>query len=189
MQQHRGVHEAHRHAQEGLWEHPQLRCLLVSPRFGVDEVGRGPLAGPLCVGAFLVPRARYRKLLLRLKGIKDSKQLTEAQRILWQAKFQRVRTEAGCRFSTVFVSERFIDREGLVADQRRRHQHRMSQAEGLPLAEFRGRFGVDLMAAYGSQVEELTALGLLERADGCLRLTARGRLLGNEVFMRFLPDT
>ena len=89
---------------------PQTRYLV-----GVDEVGRGPLAGPLCVGAFLVPRARYRKLLLRLKGIKDSKQLTEAQRILWQAKFQRVRTEAGCRFSTVFVSERFIGREGLVA--------------------------------------------------------------------------
>jgi oxygen-independent coproporphyrinogen-3 oxidase len=60
--------------------------------------------------------------------------------------------------------------------------------EGLPLAEFRRRFGQELMSVYGAQVQELEALGLLERADGCLRLTAGGRLLGNEAFQRFLPD-
>jgi oxygen-independent coproporphyrinogen-3 oxidase len=60
--------------------------------------------------------------------------------------------------------------------------------EGLPLEEFRRRFGQELMSAYGPQVEELEALGLLERGDGCLRLTTRGRLLGNEAFLRFLPD-
>ncbi len=61
--------------------------------------------------------------------------------------------------------------------------------EGLSLAEFRRRFEVDLLSIHGPQVEELETLGLLERANGCLRLTPRGRLLGNEVFLRFLPDT
>jgi len=60
--------------------------------------------------------------------------------------------------------------------------------EGLPLEEFRRRFGQELMSVYGAQVEELEALGLLERGNGCLRLTASGRLLGNEAFQRFLPD-
>jgi oxygen-independent coproporphyrinogen-3 oxidase len=60
--------------------------------------------------------------------------------------------------------------------------------EGLRLKEFRRRFGQELMSVYGAQVEELEALGLLERGDGCLRLTTRGRLLGNEAFLRFLPD-
>jgi oxygen-independent coproporphyrinogen-3 oxidase len=60
--------------------------------------------------------------------------------------------------------------------------------EGLPLEEFRRRFGQELMSAYGPQVEELEVLGLLERGDGCLRLTTRGRLLGNDAFLRFLPD-
>ncbi len=60
--------------------------------------------------------------------------------------------------------------------------------EGLRLEEFRRRFGQELMSVYGAQVEELEALGLLERGDGCLRLTANGRLLGNEAFQRFLPD-
>jgi oxygen-independent coproporphyrinogen-3 oxidase len=60
--------------------------------------------------------------------------------------------------------------------------------EGLPLAEFRRRFGQELMSVYGAQVEELEILGLLELRDGCLRLTPSGRLLGNEAFLRFLPD-
>jgi oxygen-independent coproporphyrinogen-3 oxidase len=60
--------------------------------------------------------------------------------------------------------------------------------EGLRLEEFRRRFGQDLLSVYGAQVEELEALGLLERSDGCLRLTANARLLGNEAFQRFLPD-
>jgi oxygen-independent coproporphyrinogen-3 oxidase len=60
--------------------------------------------------------------------------------------------------------------------------------DGLPLKEFRRRFGQELISVYGSQVQELEALGLLEQADGCLRLTANARLLGNEAFQRFLPD-
>jgi len=60
--------------------------------------------------------------------------------------------------------------------------------EGLSLAAFRRRFGVDLLSVYGPAVADLTALGLLERAGGCLRLTHKGRLLSNEAFVRFLPD-
>jgi len=60
--------------------------------------------------------------------------------------------------------------------------------EGLRLEEFRRRFGQELISVYGAQVQELEALGLLERANGCLRLTASARLLGNEAFQRFLPD-
>jgi oxygen-independent coproporphyrinogen-3 oxidase len=60
--------------------------------------------------------------------------------------------------------------------------------EGVSLAAFRRRFGVGLLSVYGSAVAELTALGLLERANGRIRLTPKGRLLGNEAFERFLPD-
>jgi oxygen-independent coproporphyrinogen-3 oxidase len=60
--------------------------------------------------------------------------------------------------------------------------------EGLSLAAFRRRFGVGLSSVYGPAVAELTALGLLERSSGRLRLTSKGRLLGNEAFERFLPD-
>lgn len=50
---------------------------------GVDEVGRGAWAGPLTVGAAVVPRGR------RLYKIRDSKLLTETER---EALFDRVST-------------------------------------------------------------------------------------------------
>ena len=50
------------------------------------------------------------------------------------------------------------------------------------------RYNIDLLEKYSIQIEELRALGLLEFINGYIRLTRRGRLLGNEVFHRFLPD-
>lgn len=47
--------------------------------FGLDEVGRGPMAGPLVAAAVCLPLADP-NLLDRLKGVKDSKQMTERQR-------------------------------------------------------------------------------------------------------------
>ncbi len=59
-------------------------------------------------------------------------------------------------------------------------------AKGVSLDEFERRFGIPLMERYGNQVAELRAQGLLELKNGRLRLTRRGRLLGNLVFMRFI---
>jgi oxygen-independent coproporphyrinogen III oxidase len=59
---------------------------------------------------------------------------------------------------------------------------------GIGIDDINNRFGVDLMAHYGQTIEELREAGLLEFAGGRLILTASGRLLGNEVFWRFLPD-
>ncbi len=58
--------------------------------------------------------------------------------------------------------------------------------DGLSLGDFRSRFGSDPLQVYGPQVRELEEQGLLEHSDGVLRLTARGCLLANQVFMRFL---
>ena len=58
---------------------------------------------------------------------------------------------------------------------------------GVCLDDIHSRFGINLLEQYGKQVGELTNLGLLERSGQRIRLTRRGRLLGNEVFYRFLP--
>ncbi len=57
---------------------------------------------------------------------------------------------------------------------------------GIWRAAFRERFGADPVAAYREAVGESQALGLLQVDDVAIRLTPRGRLLGNQVFMRFL---
>jgi oxygen-independent coproporphyrinogen-3 oxidase len=61
--------------------------------------------------------------------------------------------------------------------------------EGVRLADFRERFGRELMDVYGRQIGEMEQAELLEVDGERVRLTARGRLLGNEVFQRFLPES
>ena len=61
--------------------------------------------------------------------------------------------------------------------------------EGVRLADFRERFGRELMDVYGKEIGEMGRAGLLEVDGDRVRLTARGRLLGNEVFQRFLPES
>ena len=51
-----------------------------------------------------------------------------------------------------------------------------------------GAVRVELMAAVGDRLREPFDAGLAEVKDGHLRLTEHGRLLGNEVFVRLLPD-
>lgn len=63
--------------------------------------------------------------------------------------------------------------------------------DGVSENEFQARFGKDMREVYGKEIDELLVLGLVENVvgdDSCrsLRITKRGRLLGNQVFMRFV---
>lgn len=58
--------------------------------------------------------------------------------------------------------------------------------EGVSLDYFERRFQASFLDVYGSTASELENVGLLEMAAGAVRLTERGRLLGNEVFARFI---
>jgi len=64
---------------------------------------------------------------------------------------------------------------------------RLRLSEGVYADDIRHRFGIDILTHYGRQVEEMVVAGLMERTDGNIKLTRRGRLLSNEVFWRFLP--
>lgn len=66
--------------------------------------------------------------------------------------------------------------------------------EGVSEEDFKARFGRSMYDIYGKEIDELLKLGLIEtpslhgrggRADG-IRLSKRGRLLGNHVFVRFV---
>ena len=58
--------------------------------------------------------------------------------------------------------------------------------EGLDRTQFAARFGVELDAVYGSIVARLVEQGLIEDLPDRIRLTARGRLMGNRVFAEYL---
>jgi ribonuclease HII len=88
---------------------------------GVDEVGRGALAGPLCVGAVVVygknnnknkQDAIYYQNIF--KNIKDSKKLSPQQRELWVSKIRASKSLGELDCTTTFVSANTIDRIGLA---------------------------------------------------------------------------
>jgi len=59
---------------------------------------------------------------------------------------------------------------------------------GLHLPTFEQRFGGPFANFAGERLRLVEEAGLLEQKEGWLRLSKRGRLLGNEVFLRLLPD-
>jgi oxygen-independent coproporphyrinogen-3 oxidase len=61
-------------------------------------------------------------------------------------------------------------------------------APGLHLPTFEKRFAEPFARFVGDRLRVVENAGLLEYEDDWLRLSKRGRLLGNEVFLRLLPD-
>ena len=74
---------------------------------GIDEVGRGPLAGPVAVCALCFPvdfkQANFRHF-------KDSKKLSEKQREIW---LQKIKQCMEIKFRVCFQSEKIIDGKGI----------------------------------------------------------------------------
>jgi len=96
---------------------------------GIDEVGRGPLAGPVAVGVCLVSVKMTRRSLLteaaqsgklELRKLNDSKKLSAKRREAWLSQMcemqkARTKTEKSRRldFSVTLISNKVIDNQGL----------------------------------------------------------------------------
>ena len=66
---------------------------------GVDEAGRGPLAGPVCAAAVILPKG------LEIPGLNDSKKLTDKRR----RELMPVIKEQALAYGIAFVSHTEID--------------------------------------------------------------------------------
>ena len=66
---------------------------------GVDEAGRGPLAGPVCAAAVILPKG------LEIPGLTDSKKLTDKKR----RELMPVIKEQALAYGIGFASEKEID--------------------------------------------------------------------------------
>ena len=86
--------------------------------FGVDEVGRGPIAGPVAVGVFAVAAKSESEARVKLAKIfpkvKESKQLSEMKREMWYAKMLEAKKSGLIDFSVAFESEKAIDTKGIA---------------------------------------------------------------------------
>lgn len=78
---------------------------------GIDEAGRGPLAGPVAVGAVIVKKNFDTKLLTRMR---DSKQVSERVREELFAELLRLKKVGVLDFAFSFSSATRIDTRGIV---------------------------------------------------------------------------
>lgn len=79
---------------------------------GIDEVGRGPLAGPVTVCAFAVP-VQYQKELDSI-GARDSKKLSAQKREAIAAKLLALKRQGKCFYQIASSSSHVIDRKGIT---------------------------------------------------------------------------
>ena len=79
---------------------------------GVDEAGRGPLAGPVAVGVVAVPEGF--DVAREFSGVADSKKLSEKKREEIFMMLEKRAEQGEVRFRVEFESAETIDKEGIV---------------------------------------------------------------------------
>ena len=87
---------------------------------GVDEAGRGPLAGPVCAAAVILPRGTV------IPGLNDSKKLTDKKR----RELYPVIKEQAIAYGIAFATEQEIDEMNILQATFLAMQRAIDQLEG-----------------------------------------------------------
>ncbi|MBI5932294.1 MAG: ribonuclease HII [Chloroflexi bacterium] len=101
---------------------------------GLDEAGRGALAGPVVVGAVILPNDP--RLPWTLSGVRDSKQMTPAQRVRWVESIR----EVARAWSLGWAPAEEIDALGVAASTRLAAERALADLSLVPdflLTDFR----------------------------------------------------
>jgi oxygen-independent coproporphyrinogen-3 oxidase len=163
------------------WAKPNRACVHNLQYWrGLPYLGFGAGAHGYASGYRYSNALRIKTYLERLNDIRDSKFDGRSSNIefpLSPAAVNQHRQSARDEMSEYMLTGLRLTREGIAA------------------SAFRQRFGRELADVYSKEIQDLIRLGLLEwhketsdasDASNVLRLTRRGRLLGNQVFMRFI---
>jgi oxygen-independent coproporphyrinogen-3 oxidase len=108
-------------------------------------------------------------VLLEARGVTDASALDDVRQFMPQVTFREAADLAREMSETVILALRL--------------------REGLNMAQFRRRFGVSFESVFGGPMRETLQLGLTEQVFGRLRLRDEAVMLGDEAFLRFLPDS
>jgi ribonuclease HII len=152
--------------EQGLWDRGILKVA------GIDEAGRGPLAGPVVAAAvvFTTP--------VRMDGLDDSKKLTARKR---ESLYEDLTRRSEVAWSVAIIDVPSIDQLNILrATHRAMHQALAALGEahhvlidGLPVPGFSipqtalvGGDGLSLSIAAASVIAKVTRDRLMEEADG-----------------------
>ncbi len=138
---------------------------------GVDEAGRGPLAGPVCAAAVILPPG------IGIPGLNDSKKLTDKKR----RELYDIITEQAVSFGIAFASEQEIDEINILQATFLAMQRAMEKLDpapelalidgnrakdfGLPVRTIVGGDGLSASIAAASILAKVTRDRLMEEYD------------------------
>lgn len=83
---------------------------------GIDEAGRGPLAGPVAVGAILANKALFKKILDSgiLNGLTDSKKISDQKRRELYKEICNLQKAEVLKSAVTLVGSKIIDEQGIT---------------------------------------------------------------------------
>ena len=145
----------------------ELEAAGVSPVAGADEAGRGACAGPLVAGAAVLPPG------LRLKGLDDSKLLTERQR---ERLYDEVVAEAAA-WAVAVVPAAEVDRIGVQEANYRALREAVAGLGLRPALALIDGFAVPALGVPGQAVVKGDRLVAAISAASILAKVTRDRLM------------
>jgi len=80
---------------------------------GIDEVGRGPIAGPVAVCSFCCNPEFFDTISIKTP-LRDSKKLSKKQREEWFIYLKEQKELGNCDFAVSLISAEWIDKVGIV---------------------------------------------------------------------------
>jgi ribonuclease HII len=93
---------------------------------GMDEAGRGALAGPVAAGVVILPNQA--DLIVQLSGVRDSKQMSPLQRAKWAERLHAMALAWGVGFASAAE----IDAIGIVPATRLAARRALKQLQVMP---------------------------------------------------------
>lgn len=145
------------------------------PAIGVDEAGRGPLAGAVYAAAVSVPLELAEKLLDgEWSAVNDSKKLTHARR---EALAEKIKSTPGCKWAIASASPEEIDKLNILRATHLAMKRAVDMlppgnvlVDGLPVALLEGSVNVIKGDAKSLLIAAASILAKTARDADCLRL-------------------
>lgn len=145
------------------------------PAIGVDEAGRGPLAGAVYAAAVSVPLELAEKLLDgEWSAVNDSKKLTHARR---EALAEKIKSTPGCKWAIASANPEEIDKLNILRATHLAMKRAVDMlppgnvlVDGLPVALLEGSVNVIKGDAKSLLIAAASILAKTARDADCLRL-------------------
>ena len=97
-----------------IWYDEGMKKMRENNIIGIDEVGRGPLAGPVAVGAVCIYAEHYARVKKLFPVVRDSKKLSAKAREEWEVRIREAEVAGFLVTAVAFVAPRIIDKKGIA---------------------------------------------------------------------------